>query len=213
MRFLFLDIDGVLNARRDFMRADYTYIKNAPHLRTKSGERYNGISQPRVARLAHIIEKTGAKVVLVSSWKPYYMQYMRGEDDDHIGKYLVNALSRKNVHIFDTTERFELSSWDRGGGIIRWLRNWRERFPNESLDGIVILDDDSFDYHKVDLDRWWVETDYYGETKDTAGLNDDIAAKAIDILLYGGIPDEFKDDVAKCEASYYHIPDDERSSE
>ena len=193
MRFLFLDIDGVLNARADFIRPDYSKIKNAPQVHTSYGQSYHGISQPRVARLKKIIDETGAKVVLTSSWKEYYNRYMRGEDDEHVGKYLVNALSRKDVRIYDTTERFEgRGSYYRGFGIICWLLDWKRRHPDEKIEGMTILDDEEFDYEVQGLKDWWIATDYETLDKPSSGLNDEKTEKAIRMLLLGDLPLKLK---------------------
>ena len=180
MRVLFLDIDGVLNADCDFVKAGGGNKKNAPYLHTDSGIEYMGISQPRVARLARIVGETGAKIVLVSSWKPWYEDYVHGRPDDHIGKYLVNSLSRKKLRVFGTTQRYEGSCLDRVGGIIGWMDAWKASHPEDPIDGYAILDDDDFDYHEYGLGSHWVRTYFEGAS---GGLTDEGAGEAIKIIL------------------------------
>ena len=191
MKFIFLDIDGVLNAESDICNPDGTSKKKAPRLHTTYGAVYTGIAQPRVARLKRIVDATGAKIVLVSSWKPYYMKYMRGQDDDHVGKYLVNALSRKKVRIFDTTLHAETrGDYNRGMGIVNWLHDWAERHPDEPVEGIVILDDEIFDYRWTGLMSYLCQSDYYAPAG-KSGLTDEIADRAIDVLN-GSVPFDMK---------------------
>ena len=188
MAFLFLDIDGVLNAEPDFKLP-----KKAPWLKTSEEDIYNGISQPRVARLARIVEETGAKIVLVSSWKAYYHKLIKGEDDLHVGKYLTNSLSRKRLRIYDTTYGYEHRGiFNRGYGILCWILNWVKEHPDQSVGGIVILDDEEFDYEEQGLKDWVVLTDYYGDDKNVAGLTDSKAQQAIDILRSGKLPTKLK---------------------
>lgn len=181
MKVVFLDVDGVLNSESDYVNPDGKTKKTAPRLHTNSGYVYNGISQRRVARLAKIVGDTGAKVVLTSSWKPYYILYREGRDDDHIGKYLVNALSRKKVRIFDTTAKCEGSSSLRGRGILTWIGRWNKDHPDDPVESIAILDDEWFDYDRIGLIPYLVKTDYDGP-EGYSGLQDLHVEKAISLL-------------------------------
>ena len=183
MKIVFLDVDGVLNAIEDYRSKDYRPKKNAAWMTTSIGEKYHGISQRRVARLARIISEAGAKIVLSSSWKESYEYYVNKGDDMHIGRYLVNALSRKGLHIMDTTYRFEnssmMGSYYRGDAIRKWIEWWDGENPNDKVEKFVILDDDPFDFEEAGLTDHWVETDYYGYP---GGLTDEKADLAIKIL-------------------------------
>lgn len=181
MKVVFLDIDGVLNAESDFFNPNGSIKKTSPKLRTNSGLTYNGISQSRVARLARIVGETGARIVLTSSWKPYYILYRKGEDDDHIGRYLVNALSRKKLRIFDTTAANEASASRRGEGIARWIRIWNIKHEDDPIESISILDDEVFDYISEGLIGYLVKTDYYG-FEGCSGLQDSHVEEAISTL-------------------------------
>lgn len=135
MRVLFLDIDGVLNANDDFGGKK----KPNPYVSSDDGYRYCGISTSKVKRLKWIIDKTDAKIVLVSSWKGDYEDYLRNHTN-RVGKYLYNKLRKQELHIFDTTYRFshDFHSY-RGAEISTWLANQKE--PVESW---VVLDDEIF---------------------------------------------------------------------
>jgi HAD domain in Swiss Army Knife RNA repair proteins len=58
MKILFLDIDGVLNSA-DYMKNRRTIPRPTPH----------SIDAPTIPRLNAIIERTGAKVVVSSTWR------------------------------------------------------------------------------------------------------------------------------------------------
>ena len=179
MKVIFLDIDGVLNAEEDFYDENGNRKKIAPQLRTTDGEIYNGISQKRVSSLLKIVEATGAKIVLSSSWKDGYEDYVHGRPDNHIGKYLTNALGRKNLHVIGSTQRFEHNWVERAGGILKWIAAWNGHHPDDWVDGILILDDEDFRWEEFGLSPFWVETRYEGRG---GGLNDGLVDKCIAIL-------------------------------
>ena len=62
-KVIFLDIDGVLNADCDFGGRS----KPNPYVTSDSGKRYCGICKTHVKYLKEIVDRTGAKIVLVSS--------------------------------------------------------------------------------------------------------------------------------------------------
>ncbi len=63
-KFIFLDFDGVLNNRR------YNLYRNIHHLPEK--DEFGVLFDPDcVAALKHIIDETGAEIVVSSSWKDY----------------------------------------------------------------------------------------------------------------------------------------------
>lgn len=135
MRVIFLDIDGVLNANDDFGGKK----KPNPYVSSDDGYRYCGISTSKVKRLKWIVDKTDAKIVLVSSWKGDYEDYLRNRTN-RVGKYLYNKLRKQELRIFDTTYRFSFNFHShRGAEISTWLADREE--PVESW---VVLDDEIF---------------------------------------------------------------------
>jgi HAD domain in Swiss Army Knife RNA repair proteins len=68
VKILFLDFDGVLNS------ADY--VKNRREIRRPSGHAIDALTIPR---LNAIVERTGAKVVVSSSWRHQYNAQRLGE--------------------------------------------------------------------------------------------------------------------------------------
>lgn len=185
MKVIFLDIDGVLNAEADFVHPNGATKKHAPRLHTTDGETYNGISQPRVRRLARICEETGAKIVLISSWKAGYEDYIHGRPDNHIGRYLANALSRKGLHVIDSTFRHEHNWACRAPAILKWIEEWDKKNPDDPVRGLAILDDEDFQYVSYGLGDFWVKTTYDGKD---GGLNDKEADLAITIIKRGETP-------------------------
>jgi len=173
MRVIFLDIDGVLNANDDFGGKK----KPNPYVSSDDGYRYCGISTSKVKRLKWIVDKTDAKIVLVSSWKGDYEDYLRNHTN-RVGKYLYNKLRKQELRIFDTTYRFSLDFHSyRGTEISTWLANQKE--PVESW---VVLDDEIFrDYRESIIPNLIL-------TSETDGLTTYKARLAACKLL--GLPDD-----------------------
>lgn len=140
MKYIFLDIDGVLN---------YSGCK----------ERccgYVGIDDGCMDNLAALVAATGAQIVLVSSWK----------DLDRKGEmygYMLGKFSKHGLSISDDTlsieETLEGTSDRRGRAIKIWLR--KHGFKQSEGDRFVILDDDSFDYKEERISSHWVRTCFY----------------------------------------------------
>lgn len=145
MKILFLDIDGVLNSEEFFK-------KRAKGLHPTAIDNYMALLVYR------IVEATGCKIVLSSSWRGY-------EDGEKEIERMIG------VKLHDRTPRSE--SHLRGVEIHEWLRKNVKGF-NSTYKGdfrIAILDDDS------DMLMW--QKDHFFHTSWKVGLTDEIAAAVI----------------------------------
>ena len=167
MKVLFLDIDGVLNANDDFGGRS----KPNPFVVSNSGVQYCGISTSKVKRLSRIIKETTAKIVLVSTWKDDYEDYLHGYKN-RISKYLYNKLRKQELAILDTTYRFSHGFHShRGAEISTWLAN-----QDEPIESWIVLDDEIFgDYGPTIMSNLIL-------TSEVDGLTDYLANKAIERL-------------------------------
>ena len=130
VNIIFLDVDGVLN------NIETTTT-------TKSG--WTFVDDFLVERLRTIVELTGAKVVLSSSWR--YGMYSSGTDrQDYLE--LVDKLRDFDIHVIDVTP--VLSDGDREEEIKWWLKRYWSGFGN-----YVILDDINY---FIDLQTNFVQT-------------------------------------------------------
>lgn len=156
MKYLFLDIDGVLNT---------------PASQARCGQ-YIGIDCEKVLLLKHIIEETGAKIVLHSTWKEHWeKEHARKHLQDDLANYLDRKLWAAGLCAADKTpDRADGRYLSRGEGIAEYLnaRSW---------ESFVILDDLQFDYDSCGL------TDYFVKTDEDTGLTAELAEKAIKILM------------------------------
>ena len=143
MKVLFLDIDGVLNSENWFAYRIYcvknnmvnilmnfvnTDDRNIKHKLTMLDDR-------AIANLNRIIEETGCKVVLSSSWRSSI-------ESENIFTQNLLKLKGFKYEFYDVTHRLWFSDFSirRGEEIKFWLDKESEKHEIESF---VILDDDS----------------------------------------------------------------------
>ena len=126
-----------------------------------------GIDVDKVLHLKKIVEATGARIVLTSTWKAEWDKNPDLREPD--GEYLNDVLEAQDLGILDKTED---KITDRGHGIVRWLS------AHPQVTSWVVLDDDVFpDYEECGVMPHLVKTHFY-----TGGLTKTLADKAIDIL-------------------------------
>lgn len=150
MRVLFLDIDGVLNSHEFFER------------RTKP-QQFSGMCELCVdlmSRFDRIVEETGCKVVLSSTWRlsPTYMH------DLEVQGLNTNAIIDRTP----TWHRPPDTGWEwreRGKQIAEWLA------AHPEVTRYTILDDDS--------DMLDEQTPSFFKTSTHTGLTDEIASAVI----------------------------------
>ena len=132
MKVIFLDIDGVLNTYQTFKDINEEY--------KKTGIDRIEIDEFRLEFLKEIIEKTGAVVVLNSSWK----NNCKMENGKYISlskkmQQFIEILSKHNISIYDFTLDFKTN---RQEAIYRWLEG-------KNIESFIIIDDDP--YHLDDF--------------------------------------------------------------
>ena len=132
MKFIFLDIDGVLNHNRS--------PKNAKAVIT-----FDAFNMKNLRRL---VDLTDAKIVLISSYKDCWVK--GGNDGSVIGKTIDDAFFSYGLTVYDKTE----TAGDfncRGKGIKQYVEE-------HETEGFVIIDDSESDYIKEGLSDNWVQT-------------------------------------------------------
>ena len=157
---VFLDVDGVLNCSS-----------------TKDVcVKYVGIEDEKVSLLKQIVDKSGAKIVLVSTWKEWWFKESFLKDkQDFLANYLDNKLSKQGLVIFDKTED-EL--FNRGDGILEYIHHLKWKGIN--VDNFVVLDDEIFDYKRTRITKNLVQTSY-----NNGGLQRKHVGKALEKLNVG----------------------------
>lgn len=151
MKIIFLDIDGVLNDTLTTAREPHGCI---------------GIDDDKVKRLRKIVKKTGACIILTSTWR---IGWEHEEDQcSDLAKYMNRKLRREGLHIIGKTDHMA----DRGQEIREWLNK------HKNIEGWIVLDDCVFpDYEKYQIMDMLVKTNFYH-----GGLKDDHVDKAVIML-------------------------------
>ena len=141
---VFLDVDGVLNGYNRWNTLGWNIVCkfNSEKLRNWYREITDpcGVHENKIKLLAKIVHKTGAKVVMSSTWRHSYWKFVNGEVDynrDSVKK-LADLLNKYNIDVIDITPKSPRGRRD--DEIIAWLSRHEEEVGN-----FVILDDERFD--------------------------------------------------------------------
>ena len=153
MKVIFLDIDGVLNCQSSKSCCGF----------------FKGIDNDKVKRLRHIVEVTGATIVLCSSWKKGWSPTDKDEQD-RSATYMDNKLKREGLKILAKTDD---KGSNRGEGIVNWISLL-------NVEQWIVLDDEIFDdYEEYGIIPHLVKTNFYDTN---GGLQDCHVIKAIEML-------------------------------
>lgn len=163
MKIIFLDIDGVLNGynRWTYLIIDISKVLHIPTMIMRDVLNVFQIKKKYVRRLGKIVKRTGAKVVMSSSWRGGYWKtpYDKMYKDQ---KILYDLLHKYNIEVIGITPSSD--SEKREDEINQWLNETKlevERF--------VILDDESFDLQSF-VDKELVKTSKVIEGRMIQGL-------------------------------------------
>ena len=136
MKILFLDVDGVLNGS----------------LTTERCGKYVGIDGDCLSRLKNVIDLTEAEIVLISTWKEYWikdkkLKYMQ----DKLATYLDLKFAEKNLTIYDKVkDESKGEALTRGESILEYIGRTK---PS----AFAIADDMAFDYAECGLKNFHVK--------------------------------------------------------
>jgi len=143
MKVIFLDVDGVLNCETTIQRTAQGFI---------------GVDPEKVKLLKKIVKRTGAYIVLSSTWR----------EEDYSLRSITKILEKAGMRIYDCTPIMPRQR--RGVEVQAWL----DEHP--SVTRYVILDDIPEFYG--DQLKWYIKTHFY----DGTGLTDVHVEMAIELL-------------------------------
>lgn len=161
MKVIFLDIDGVLNSRA--------------YDRKRNWNEQTDIDETRLPLVKKIVDATGAKIVLSSTWRQHWDKDKNRCDED--GLYINETFARFGLSVFDKTPDLGLTAV-RKDEVSIWLKE-----TDEDIEAFVIIDD--YRYGWGELSENFVKT----EPNFRLGLEEEHVQKAIEILL----PDKNRD--------------------
>lgn len=158
MKLIFLDVDGVLNC----------------HYTETAILGYIGIDPELVKQLKRIVDATGAKIILISSWKDFLSEDCK-EGAHIMGDYLLERLRKEHLYIYG---KVDCNTCNRGSKISEYLAG------RKGIDGFVILDDTDSDYLESGMKDHHVQTDMHSVH---GGLQEEHVKRAIRILNGGDL--------------------------
>lgn len=160
MKLLFLDVDGVLN------------YEMCPY---KLGI-YYGVDPKNVKLLREIIDATGAKIVLSSTWRRDILVGMPIEVQESVFAVdLMSKLKEEGMKIYDMTSE-QTNDSNRKQQIEELIAEYRH--DGQPVEAWCVLDDDLFmGFEEPEFQKHLVTTNFY-----EGGLNRDDVKKAIRIL-------------------------------
>lgn len=151
MKIIFLDIDGVVNCISTKERAPSHVV---------------GVEQDKIALIKQIVDATGAKLVLSSTWREdwFYSDSRNPQDWD----YLRLEFAKQGLYFIDHTplERTR----HRGTEIKMWLES-----TGYDVESYVIIDDEMYDI-------WEMHKGHMVKTSYDYGIQSGAVKMAIDIL-------------------------------
>ncbi len=154
MKIIFLDIDGVLNSK----------VYDAQ----RNWNEQTDIDETRLPLVKKIVNETGAKIVLSSTWREHWDRAPENCDED--GVYIIETFAKFGLEIYDKTPDLGLSV-DRPDEIKAWLNS-----TQETIESFVIIDDYRY--------GWGSLSDNFVKTNSVfgLGLEEDHVQRAIAIL-------------------------------
>lgn len=154
MKVIFLDIDGVLNSRRYDAKRD------------KNGN--TNIDETRLPLVKNIVDATGARIVLSSSWRnDWDVDPALCRDD---GVYINNSFEKYGLKIYSKTPYLGICA-QRREEVKKWLADCIEE-----VESFVIIDDYRFGWGELS-GNFVITNPNFG-----LGLEEEHVERAIEIL-------------------------------
>ena len=168
MRIIFLDVDGELT---------YRAYKN---------EETANIDPEKVELLKEICDRTGAKVVISSSWRgtadstPYLYHVLRNILDqygiDVLGDTPYIEADTESESEIRTLEDLDSCKMKHGTGRAAEIESW---LNDHEVDNFVILDDEDWDWTEYGFEKNWIQPTWF----ENGGLKREHVEAAVRILL------------------------------
>ena len=150
MKVIFLDIDGVLNGsqnyikmwkdQKDWLKFSKQHQKEAEEIGITMA--FHMPIQFAIGWLNDLVEETGAKVVISSTWRGRGVEYMQKVlDFEGVVCEVIGETINNHKQIYE--DRVPLYSWHYDRDVMRGeqIKHWLEQHPE--VEKYVILDDDS----------------------------------------------------------------------
>jgi hypothetical protein len=146
-KIIFLDIDGVLNSEKAYLRGDCKYVEWEWEDGTK--EHHQSFCPVSKLYINHLIKITEAKVVISSTWRRSGLDFMKKvwEVEEMAGEIIgITPSFRGDVDGYTIPRGCEIEKWleDKGFSHINWSVEKQQDFVEKSgIENYIIIDDDS----------------------------------------------------------------------
>lgn len=153
VKVIFLDVDGVLVSREGFQKAQFSATQTVIFDKTA------------LTNLKTLVDATGAKPVITSSWRPYTdqrptMSYL----------WLKSVMAHNGTLVYDETPRLTGHGIDRSDEIAAWLA------AHDHIESYVVIDDNDRLWHHPEIRCRLVRTD------PDFGIREDTVQQALHLL-------------------------------
>ncbi len=146
-KIIFLDIDGVLNSEKAYLRGDCKYVEWEWEDGTK--EHHQSFCPVSKLYINHLIKITEAKVVISSTWRRSGLDFMKKvwEIEEMAGEIIgITPSFRGDVDGYTIPRGCEIEKWleDKGFSHINWSEEKQQDVVEKSgIENYIIIDDDS----------------------------------------------------------------------
>ena len=149
MKIIFLDIDGVLNCENAYKRRISHGFCQYVEFEDKNGEKdhYQSFYLPCKKLLNELIDETGAKIVISSSWRGSGLEWLkRVWELEGMSGEIIGITPHFRDSRFSVPRGCEIKAWleEKGFRHIRWSREELQKHIDDSgIENYIIIDDDS----------------------------------------------------------------------
>ncbi len=146
-KIIFLDIDGVLNSEKAYLRGDCKYVEWEWEDGTK--EHHQSFCPVSKLYINHLIKITEAKVVISSTWRRSGLDFMKKvwDVEEMAGEIIgITPSFRGDVDGYTIPRGCEIEKWleDKGFSHINWSEEKQQDVVEKSgIENYIIIDDDS----------------------------------------------------------------------
>lgn len=151
MKIIFLDIDGVLNCENGYKSGTCEYTTFIVDSKNEKNY-YQQFYPPAKKILNKLIDNTGAKVVISSTWRHSGIEFMRRvwENEGMSGEIIDVTPDFMSISIGEDYKRlprgFEIEHWldEKGFHQIFWSEEKQQTYVDASgIENFIIIDDDT----------------------------------------------------------------------
>jgi hypothetical protein len=146
-KIIFLDIDGVLNSEKAYLRGDCKYVEWEWEDGTK--EHHQSFCPVSKLYISHLIKITEAKVVISSTWRRSGLDFMKKvwEIEEMAGEIIgITPSFRGDADGYTIPRGCEIEKWleDKGFHHINWsVEKQQDIMEKSGIENYIIIDDDS----------------------------------------------------------------------